>query len=184
MRRVSVRVVCRAAGVVALAETIKLDPSTIAVSRTELDITQFIKAEGVNWDDARIEQYLSEGNIGAAPVDYKIPNRQVVVPMQLMARGTFTFEQIRRQLQAKVARFQQEGGWISRVTTAGTHYADVVNASLRLGGDWLQASKSADVAAELSLELTPDWYGAEITLDDKTETVGAGVDDGAEAERE
>ena len=153
-----------------MAETIKLDPSTIATSRTELDITPFISAEGVNWDDARIEQYLSDGNIGASPVDYKIPNRQVVAPLRLMARGTFTFEQIRRQLQAKVALFQREGGWVSRVTTAGTHYADVVNASLRLGGDWLQASKSADVAAELSLELTPDWYGSEITLDDKTET--------------
>lgn len=153
-----------------MAETITLDPAAVATSRTALDLTPFISVEGVDWGDAQITQYLADGMYGGDPVDYKVPNRQVTIPLKLMARGTATFEQSRRWVQAKAALFQREGGWLSRVTGAGTLYADVVNASLKLGGDWLQASKSADIDAMLSLELKPDWYGAEITLDDKTET--------------
>lgn len=158
-----------------MAETIVLDPSAVATSRTAVDITPWLTDEGVDWGDGAIEAYLADGAIGSSPVDYRLPNRQIVAPMKLLARGTVTFETIRRQLQAKVALFQKEGGWISRVTAAGgTVFADVVNASLTLGGDWMQANTTAaqraDVHAELKLETIPDFYGSEITLDDKTET--------------
>jgi hypothetical protein len=156
--------------VVAVAETIRLDPSAVATARTEVDLTPFISAEGVDWGDAAIEAYMAQGERGAVPVDYDIPNRQVTIPLRLQARGTVTFDTIRRQVQAKASLFQREGGWLSRVTSAGTLYADVVNATLRLGGDWMQAHRSIDTNASLSLELVPDWYGSEITLDDKTET--------------
>lgn len=163
------------AGVVCVAETIVLDPAAVATSRTAVDITPWLTDEGVDWGDSQIQAYLADGAIGESPVDYRLPNRQVTAPLKLIARGTVTFETIRRQLQAKVGLFQREGGWISRVTAAGgTVFADVVNASLKLGGDWMQANTTAaqraDVHAELSLELLPDWYGSEITLDDQTET--------------
>jgi len=157
-------------GGLAVAETIKLDPSAVATSRTEIDLTPFIGDEGVDWGDATIEAYMAQAERGSIPVDFTIPNRTVTVPLVLTARGTVTFETIRRQLQAKVGLFQREGGWLSRVTTAGTLYADVVNSTLRLGGDWMQSNRSIDIGAQLSLELSPDWYGAEITLDSQTET--------------
>lgn len=158
-----------------MAETLVLDPGAVATSRTAVDITPWMTDEGVDWGDGAIEAYLADGAIGASPVDYRLPNRQISVPMKLMARGTVTFETIRRQLQSKVALFQKEGGWISRVTPAGgTVFADVVNASLVLGGDWMQANTTAaqraDVRVELKMEVSPDFYGSEITLDDKTET--------------
>lgn len=153
-----------------MAETITLDPSAVATNRTALDITPWIAVDGIDWDDARIEQSRADGKYGGDPVDYTIPNRQVSVPLVLKTVGGTAFETIRRNVQAKVARFQQEMGWLGRVTAGGTQYADVTNASLHLSGDWLQAYKSVDANAVLSLELKPDWYGAEITLDDQTET--------------
>lgn len=158
-----------------MAETILLDPSAVATSRTQVDITPFISSDGVDWSDASIEQNLADGRIGSDPIDYRLPNRHVTIPLRLTQRGTVTFDTIRRQLQAKVGLFQREQGWLSRVTSAGTLFADVVNASLKLGGDWMQANRSIDVNAELALELSPDWYGAEVTLDDMVETTASGI---------
>jgi hypothetical protein len=153
-----------------MSETVVLDPAAVATSRTALDITNYISVDGVDWGDAAIEAYLAKGHVGSTPVDFDIPNRTVTIPLVLKAVGATTFETIRAQVQAKVGLFHREGGWISRQTSIGTMYADVVSATLKMGGDWLQAFKSVDVNAVLSLELRPDWYGAEVTLDDKVET--------------
>jgi len=154
-----------------MAETVVLDPSAVATGRTQVDITNYISAgEGVDWGDAAIEAYLAKGHIGSTPVDFDVPNRTVTIPLVLKAVGATTFESIRAQVQAKVALFHREGGYISRQTSIGTMYGDVVSASLHYGGDWLQAYKSVDVNAVLSLEVRPDWYGSEITLDDMVET--------------
>jgi hypothetical protein len=156
--------------VVYVAETIVLDPAAVATSRTSVDITAFVSSEGIDWGDAAIEGYMADAERGSTLVDFRIPNRIVTIPLKLQTRGATTFNTIRRNIQAKIGQFQQEGGWMSRTTSVGTLYGDVVSATLRLGGDWYQANKDYDVNAVLTLEVVPDWYGAEVSLDDKTET--------------
>jgi hypothetical protein len=153
-----------------MAETIVLDPAAVATSRTSVDITAFVSSEGIDWGDAAIEGYMADAERGSTVVDFRIPNRIVTIPLRLQARGATTFNTIRRNVQAKVGQFQREGGWVSRTTSVGTLYGDVVSATLRLGGDWYQANKDFDTNAVLTLEVVPDWYGAEVSLDDKTET--------------
>jgi hypothetical protein len=156
--------------VVCVAETIVLDPAAVATSRTSVDITAFVSSEGIDWGDAAIEGYMADAERGSTVVDFRIPNRIVTIPLKLQTRGATTFNTIRRNVQAKVGQFQREGGWLSRTTSVGTLYGDVVSATLRLGGDWYQANKDFDTNAVLTLEVVPDWYGAEVSLDDKTET--------------
>ena len=121
-------------------ETVTLDPSEVAIGRTALDITPWIAQDGVNWGDAALVAYASEQAVGSTVVDYRIPNRQVTIPLVIRERGAFSFEVARREIQAKAALMQAQGGWLKRVvSTGGTVFADVVNASLTLGGDWLQA---------------------------------------------
>jgi hypothetical protein len=153
-----------------MAETIVLDHSAAILSRTQVEITPWISDAGVDWGDAQIEQYLADGTYGASPVDYRIPNRTITIPLKLQERGTVSFETARRWFQAKAARLQQEGGAITRITATGTLHADVVNASLKLGGGWGQSARSYDADATLTLTCLPDFYGNEITLDDITET--------------
>lgn len=152
-------------------DTIILDPSEVATGRVQLDISPYVKAEGVDYGDAAIEAFMSDRERGASPVDYKIPNRNITLPLNLKpVQGGLTFAQIRSQLQAKVGRTQAEGGWLRRTTSSGTLFIDVVNATLRFGGDWMQATRGVDVNAELRLECIPDWYGPEIVLPDRVET--------------
>lgn len=159
-----------------MAETIILDPGEVATGRTALDITPWIKADGIDWADAEIAQYAAEAQRGQIPVDYRLPNRQVSIPLVLQAKGGTAFETVRANFQAKAALFQREGGWIKRVTSAGSAvWADVQNATLKLSGSWSQAHKGYDVEASLGLELTPDFYGAEVTLADHVETTAAEI---------
>jgi hypothetical protein len=159
-----------------MSETIVLDPAAVAIDRTALDITAWIDSSGPDWGDAAITAHLADaGQFGSSVVDFTVPNRTVTIPLNLMTRGAVTFDEIRRNIQAKTALFQREQGWLSRQTSVGTLYMDVVSASLRLGGDWMQASRSVDTAAVLTLECRPDWYGAEITLDDIVETTAAEI---------
>lgn len=153
-----------------MAETIILDDAAVASARTALDITPFIAAEGPDWGDAQIEAYMAEGSRGQFPVAYRIPNRTVTIPLRILTRGATTFDTFRTNLQAKVGLFQREGGWLSRQTSVGTLYMDVVNATLKYGGSWFQANRGMDPDATLTLECIPDFYGAEITLDDIVQT--------------
>lgn len=155
-----------------MTETIILDGSTIAVNRTQLDITSWVSAaDGPNWGDAEITAFMADQSVGSSPVDYRLPNRMITIPLSLktIAGGT-SFSTIRASLQAKVGLMQREGGWITRQVGATNLYADVVNATLHLGGSWLQAFRDIDVDAVLSLECVPDWYGDEVTLSTHTET--------------
>lgn len=153
-----------------MAETIILDPTEVSTGRTQVDITGLVKAEGVDWGDAAIEAFMADRERGSAPVDFRIPNRQVVLPLNVKALGSTSFVTFRQNLQRKASLFQREGGWIRRTTASGTLFADVVNATLHLGGTWMQATRSVDIEAELRLELIPDWYGPEIVLPDRVET--------------
>lgn len=159
-----------------MAEAVVLDPTEVAVSRASLDITFWMHPEGPDWGTAEITAYMAEQSRGATPVDYRVPNRTVTIPLILKDQpGGLTFSAIRESLQQKVARFQQEGGWLKRVIEDlnAKVYLDVVSASLVLGGDWLQARRDIDMNAQLVLECIPDFYGDEITLADRVETTAA-----------
>jgi len=135
-----------------------------------LDISHVIDAEGADYGDAEIAQYLADQARGSTPVDFRVPNRQIVLPLNLRLVGGVSHDTMRSNLQKKVARIQQEGGWIRRTTTSGTLFADVVNASLSFGGSWMQSrvNNRVDTEAELRLECIPDWYGPEVTLPVRT----------------
>jgi hypothetical protein len=154
-------------------ERITLDPSELT-TRTALDITDWIAQGGVDWGDALIQATMAEQQVGAVPVDYTIPNRSVAIPLRLDERGGTTFASIRSLLQAKTGLWQAQGGYLKRVlNSGGTVYADVVNATLHLSGDWMQAHRDVDANASLVLECLPDFYEAEETLSDHTETTAA-----------
>lgn len=157
-----------------MAEQIVLDPSAVATNRTELDINSGpiqVRVDGVDWGNAEIEAVMADQQRGSSPIDYRIPNRNITIPLKIQASGTVSFDQARAKLQKKVALFQQEGGWLKRVVNGGgTLYADVVNAGLTLSGGWMQQQRALDVDAELRLEVIPDFYEDEITLSDHSET--------------
>lgn len=157
-----------------MAEVITLDPDAVSVNRTALEINSGaiqVRQEGVDWGNAEIEAVMADQERGSSPVDYRLPNRSITIPLRIKPAGTITFDQARAQLQQKVALLQREGGWLGRtLSSGGTVYADVVNAGLTLGGDWLQAEKDIDINAELRLEVIPDFYEDEIALSDHTET--------------
>lgn len=157
-----------------MTETIVLDAAGIAAAgRTELDITAWIAAAGPDWGDAAITAAMADMAIGSAPVDYRIPNRNVRIPLSLRKVGSTTFTTIRTNLQAKAALFQREGGWLMRKIGTVPYYADVVSATLHLGGSWMQAYRDGDTDAWLELECLPDWYGDEVTLSDHSTTTAA-----------
>jgi hypothetical protein len=148
-----------------VAESVQLDPAEVALSgRVAVDITPVIQADtGVDWGDAAISQYQAEAERGQMPVDFRVPNRTVTIPLVITQRGTVTFETWRSWLQHKASLFQTDGGHLRRITNGGgTVFADVVNASLKLGGGWGQAHKGYDVEGQLVLECIPDFYGAEV----------------------
>jgi len=154
-----------------MAETIVLDPSAVAVNRTQLDITTWVDADpGINWGDAAIQAYMADQQVGSSPVDYRLPNRQIQIPLNLRTAGATSYSTIRLSIQQKAAIFQAEGGQILRQIDSTPLYADVVNATLHLGGSILAAFRSIDVDAVLTLECLPDWYGTEVTLDTITGT--------------
>ena len=159
-----------------MSETVILDPTEVATAgRVELDLTSEeispTAASGVDWGDAAIEMYLADLDRGSIPVDYRVPNRTVTIPLIVRATAIYTLDQARVRLQQKVSLIQREGGWLKRVTAGGTTvYLDLVNASLKLGGNWLQAHRDIDPEATLTLEALPEFYEGEIELASHSET--------------
>lgn len=144
-------------------ETIVLDPAEVAISRTAFDITPYIAEAGPDFGDADVEQYLADAQIGQIPVDSRLPNRTITIPLLLTARGlSLTFEQLRTRFQQKTGLFQRDGGWIKRQTPLGPLYADITKAQLKMGGSTAQALWGIDADAILTLTTLPDWYGDEI----------------------
>ncbi len=148
-------------------EAITLDPPAVATGRTELDLlSQAITAtaDGIDWGDAAIEQALADGVSGSEALGFRIPNRTITIPLRVQAAAGVTFAQARNRLQQKVALLQREGGYLKRQPKDTPLYADIVNATLKLSGNWLQAHQDIDHEATLTLECLPDFYGAEIDL--------------------
>jgi len=155
-------------------EQVILDDASIAVGRTALNLNSGsikVAEGGIDWGDAAIEPYLADMSRGSAPVDFRVPNRQVSIPLILGANGQSGYSTARRNVQAKAALHQREGGWLKRVMKNGeVCYLDVVNATLRLSGDSSASQLDIDGNALLTLDTLPDFYGDEITLSDHTET--------------
>jgi hypothetical protein len=157
-----------------MAETLILDPPEVAINRTAFDITAYVSEDGPDFGDAAIEQYLADVQLGQLPVDYRVPNRTITIPLLLTKGvGSLTFDQIRARVQQKTGLFQREGGWIKRQTSIGPLFADVVGATLKLGGSSAQALWSVDADAVLTLTALPDWYGNEVAGSVVTAASGA-----------
>lgn len=143
---------------------IVLDPSEVATGRTELNLhsgAYQIADDGPDWGDAEVAASLAERRFGSVPVGYRLPNRIVTIPLILRASGGTTFNAAQMALQQKVARLQDEGGWLKRTSRNGTTklYADVVNASLTFPEPRYSTEIAPDVV--LTLECLPDFYGDE-----------------------
>jgi hypothetical protein len=154
-------------------ELITLDPSEVAeATRIELELHPaagtgpiFVGPEGPDWGEAAIKAYMAKSERGEIPVDYDFPNREIKIPLLIQAYGETSFAEARTALQAKVGRFQEEGGWLKRTLKNGeVLYLDIVGASLALSSSSLSAQEQIDDKAELTLEAIPDFYGAETEL--------------------
>lgn len=148
-----------------MAEGVVLDPPAVAGARRQFDLTRFIGEAGPDWGDAAIDVFLADHVVGAVPVDYRVPNRMVGLPLNLLDFGAVTFEQLRQAVQEATGLWQDQGGWLMREVDDRPLYLDVVSARLKLGGSTLQALYGIDTDAVLELETLPDWYGDEIELD-------------------
>lgn len=145
-----------------------LDPSEVATGRTELALnTGAIRVgeQGIDWGDAELEPYQAELAYGQVPVDFRVPNRRIVIPLLLGADGAAGFAGAQRDLQAKVALLQRERGWFKRGTGL---YADVVGATLHLPDRYGWLDVETDVV--LTLEVLPDFYGDEVVTTPTSET--------------
>lgn len=145
-------------------EQIILDPPEISTGRVALDITEWVALEGFNWGDAEVAAYVSEQMRGAIPIDYRVPPRNVVGPLMLAEpKSGVTAQEFRAKLQAKVALFQDEGGWLKRVThNGGVVFADIVDAKLHATSvSGLESWRGWDMASRIELTLIPDFYEIE-----------------------
>lgn len=148
---------------------VQLDPPGIAVNRTMLDLNtgpMRVDVKGIDWGIGEITPYeTTEQRYGSGVVSYRVPNRQVQIPLFLGADESGTEEATRGKLQEKVALLQREGGWLMRQRVGGIPmYADVVNASLTLP-DVYGETGGIETGVLLNLECLPDFYGDMVTLD-------------------
>ena len=144
---------------------VRLDPDEVAIGRTELALNDGpirIDQAGIDWGDAAIQAYQADQLVGTTTIDYRLPNRNIVIPLFLGADESGEFDAAKNQLMQKVARIQTEGvGWLKR---ADGIYADVVNATLTFP-DVYGEPAGFESGVSLNLECLPDFYGDEIDLD-------------------
>jgi hypothetical protein len=133
--------------------------------RSELDLDSGairVRSDGIDWGESLVEQSMVDTQNGSLPIDFRVPNRVVKIPLRIdNSDVSVPFETARLNLQAKVAQIQREGGRIRRAYTGGALFADVVNASLDLPDSWFAAYRSVEPDAILTLECVPDFYGHE-----------------------
>lgn len=144
---------------VAPGTAIVLDPAEVASDRVELELNGGairVTPDGLDWGDAAIEQYMAEQARGQLPVDFRVPNRQIVIPLLLGATAAADLPTCKQQLQAKVALIQREGGWLKR---GNGLYADITGATLKMPDRYGFVGVETDVV--LTLEALPDFYGDE-----------------------
>ena len=148
---------------------VHIDPAAVATDRYELDLNSGsiqVDQQGIDWGDAQITAYMAEQQTwGSNVVSFRVPNRQVKIPLAFGMDATADGETGRAQLQQKVALLQREGGWLLRQRDGGNPlYADIVNATLSVPDKWLETG-GIEPDIVLNLECLPDFYGDLISLD-------------------
>lgn len=152
-----------------------LDPPAVITGRTQLDLNDGAIGVGgpssgtaIDWGDAAVKQYLAEQQYGEGAVSFRVPNRVITIPLLIGAEGTSTVaeeEEARRKLNGKVALLQRQGGVLLRQRPGHEPlYADIMNATLTLP-DVYGETGGVEPNTVLKLEVLPDFYGEEITLD-------------------
>lgn len=155
--------------------SVVLDPNTIMPNRTQLNLNSGavrVDQKGIDWGDAAITAYMADMRIGSEMVDYRVPNRHVVIPLFLGADESGTEEAVRDQVQQKAALLQREGGVLLRQrdgTSGPAMYADIVDCVLSLPDQWGETGL-VEQGVSLNLETLPDFYGDQIALDTATAT--------------
>jgi hypothetical protein len=144
---------------------VMLDPPNVATNRVEMPLHEngiFISNAGIDWGDAQITAFEADMIIGSSVVDYRIPNRSVVINLAVFTDefGNI-FSVIKQALMQKVALLQREGGWIQRDEGL---YADIVNATLAFPDVYSEAAE-LETNVVLTLECLPDFYGDLTILD-------------------
>lgn len=165
-------------------ERVILDPEEVALEgRDELDVHKGaieIGEEGPDWGDYEINAFLAKRDMGEVPVDEEIPNRTIVLPLNLGASGDF--DAARVAVEAWAAKVNhQGGGHLKREIIGGSYgeagkklFADCIKATLHLGGGSAQARDGVDQEAVLTIEALPDFYGERIT-EAEMEATGGGT---------
>lgn len=150
---------------------VTLDPTAIVPARTELDLNSGgiqVSNAGIDWGETAIKDFLAEQQYGERTVSYRVPNRQVSIPLGLgMGPGALEEQEIsRRKLEQKVGLLQRHGGVLLRQRVPGGEplYADIVNASLTVP-DILGETGGVEPNTVLKLECLPDFYGESVELD-------------------
>jgi len=157
---------------------VTIDPSAAIPSRSELSLVsagiEVVGGEGkgIDWGEAAIKAFLAEQRYGEVPTDYRVPNRQITIPLTLYATTAISEETARTRLREKVGLLQREGGVLKRERSAAPGeklYADIVNASLTIPDIWGEGGVEPNLV--LRLECLPDFYGESIALEN-IEAVG------------
>ena len=153
-----------------MTETIVLDAAGIAGPHAARHHAGSPR-DGPNWGDAEIQAYIARPAVGSSPVDYRLPNRIINIPLMLRTFGATTFATIRQQPPSEGRTVPTRG----RVDHAAGRRHPAVRrhcqrdpASRRRRG--CRHTASADIDAVLTFECIPDWYGDETTLSDHVET--------------
>lgn len=155
------------------SEKLILDPEEVAsADRAQLDLHSGsirVAEGGPDWGQAEVDTFMAKLRMGSLPIDTEWPNRTITIPLLVGASGDFDAARI--LLQEKVGRINEEGGWLKRQIIGGSYgeagaylFADIVKATLKLGGDSTQAREGVDANAQLTLEALPDFYGDPISL--------------------
>jgi len=136
---------------------------TLTTAEGELDLNAGpirVGPDGPDWGEAAVEQAMADAARGQLPVDQRLPNRPISIPLLLGADGPEHFKLARAHLQAAVARIQTDGGvlWRGGPGLPGL-YADLVDAALKLPERWAHLEAEPDVI--LTLAALPDFYGEE-----------------------
>lgn len=152
---------------------LRLDPTEVAVNRTELALNSGqlqVDEAGIDWGDGQIQAYLADSRVGSMPVGRRWPDRIIKIPLIAVSpTNTGAFHAAKEDLMQKVAQIQREGvGWLKRQSGL---YADVIDATLTFP-DRYGERFGWENGVILQLECSPDFYGDEVALDSITATNG------------
>lgn len=147
-----------------------LDPAETAFpGRTELELYTgplTVRADGIDWGDTEVEQYMAQAEYGDSSVDFRIPNRTITLPLVMQTTtgvGATTMIQAMANLQSKVARLATEGGSFKRTRKTMKFFGDIVNATATFPDTWTGENRNFESEGQLVLECLPDFYGEELT---------------------